>query len=492
MAAAAYELVTLVSRLILPRLILTYFGSAYNGITQSATQFLNLISILNLGITASARVALYASVAKGDMERTSAILKATEKHMRKVGTILLLYLMLLTFLYPLVIDTGFPYWDVALLIFASGIGTFAELFFGVTYRTYLDVRQSGYISQIYGIAAILISLVVSVTMIKAGFSIQAVKLASASVYFIKQIIFNWRIPRKYRIDRHAEPHPEALSKRRDATAHSIANIVHDKTDIVLLTLFCNVKIVSVYTVYHMIMSMVGRTRSILTSGIEPVFGDMWARGEKEKIKRSLETFEFVMGAFISVMISSTFVLILPFVALYTKGVHDVEYILPAYAFIATAASSFQALRAPYLSLTQGAGFYKETKKGAYMEAALNIVLSIILVFPLGIVGVAIGTLAANCFRTFQYMFFVEKNIVTRGIRVPILKVLWAGATTAASTLLLYNKAGQLAASSWRAWILTAVCVVLINGAITLVSSLIFYRGDLKEAFALLKNMLRRK
>ena len=104
-----YEVLTMISAMILPRFVLAYYGSAYNGITSSASQFLSLISVLTLGVTASTRVALYKSLANNDLAKTSAIVRATEKYMRKIGLILLVYIIGLAAIYPLVVHTGFDF-----------------------------------------------------------------------------------------------------------------------------------------------------------------------------------------------------------------------------------------------------------------------------------------------------------------------------------------------------------------------------------------------
>lgn len=426
------------------------------------------------------------------MARTSAILKANEKHMRKTGMILFLYLLVITLVYPMVVETGFGYWDVATLIFLSGLNTFTELFLGITYQTFMAASQRSYVGHMFGIISKILSTAVQVIMLKTGFSIQMVKLAGASVFFVKLAVYNWYIPRKYHIDRHCEPDPTALDKRWDATGHAVANIIHNKTDIIVLTLFCDVKIVSVYTVYSMVLHMLEKAKNILTPSTESFYGDMWNRGETDKIKKALELYEYVMNVFTSVVIPATLVLILPFISLYVKGVKDVEYMLPSYAVISTVAAAFLALRSPHITLTHGAGFYKETKAGAYLEAGINIVLSVVLAQFFGIVGVGIGTLAANVFRTVQYMLFVDKHIVPRGMLVPLKKILWSGANVTVTTLLLYTVLGRIAYGSWTAWVLCGFISVAAGAAVTLLSSAIFYRNDLKEAVTFVKNMLRRK
>lgn len=88
-----YEIVAMVCGLILPRFILSAFGSSYNGMISSIAQFLDYISVLTLGISGSTRIAIYKANASNDPYKVSAILKATEQYMRKVASIFILYLI---------------------------------------------------------------------------------------------------------------------------------------------------------------------------------------------------------------------------------------------------------------------------------------------------------------------------------------------------------------------------------------------------------------
>ena len=51
------EIVALICGFILPRYVLTYFGSSYNGITQSVSQFLSVIALLRAGVGGATRAA---------------------------------------------------------------------------------------------------------------------------------------------------------------------------------------------------------------------------------------------------------------------------------------------------------------------------------------------------------------------------------------------------------------------------------------------------
>jgi len=492
LTAAISEIVALVCGLILPRMILANYGSAYNGITTSATQFLSAVSILTVGVSGTTRVALYRSLADGDIKKSSAIVRSTEIYMRKIGLILLVYIVGLSILYPIFVQTGYEWLDVAVLVAAAGIGTFGQYFFGTAYTAFLSANQSVYIYNIFLIATVLANTVISAVLIKLGCSIQIVKLSSAFVYFLRPLMQSLYVSKRFKIDKRCKPDNSALALRRDVMAHSLANIVHDNTDMVVLTLFCNVKIVSVYTVYNLVMHALKKTQGVFTSGTEAIFGNMWVKGEADKIKKALGYYEFIVGVLVSTIFATSFIVILPFISLYTKGVNDVEYVLPTYALVISLAQAWFCLRAPYLTLVQGVGHYKQTKTGAYFEAGINLITSVILVQFIGIVGVAVGTLIANVFRTVQYAWYIDRSIAPRGMKVFIFKVVWAIANAAVSYFIAAPVVREYAHLSWQNWILCSFFSIAVCAVITLASSLIFFRSDLTGVIGIAKNMIKKK
>ena len=493
MTSTLLEVLTMLSGIILPRYILRYFGSSYNGITSSASQFLSMISVLTLGVTASTRVALYKTLVKHDTSGTSAIVRATERYMRKVALALAAYIVVLALVYPLVVHTGFPYLDVALLILIVGINVFGELYFGVTYRTFLMADQSIYISNLFSSISIILNLIISIVLIKAGLSIHVVKLGGAMVYFLRPLLQNIYVTKKYKLDKHCEPDMSAINRRGDAMMHAAANIVHDHTDIIVLTLFTDVKLVSVYTVYNMVMSSLKKIQSVFTTDTEPIFGSMWANGENDKIGKNLSVFEFLVNAFNAVAFGTAIVVILPFISLYVPhNVNDINYILPTYSVVISLAFATQGMRIPYLALVQGIGHYKQTRNAAIAEAAINIVVSVVLVNIIGIVGVAVGTLIANIYRSTVYALYIEKNVLHRGKHVFILKYSWTFVCmmiiVVPARLLVQN----ILINNWLTWILVSACVVIYSCVVVLLAAALCYREDLKYAVNVAKAMINKK
>ena len=130
----AYEIVAMICGLIMLRLILASFGSSYNGMISSITQFLDYISILTLGVSGATRVAIYRANADGGIREVSAVLKATERYMRRVAITFVAYVAVLTVVYPYIVRNEFRWGVSASLVVIIGIGVFAEYFFGITKR----------------------------------------------------------------------------------------------------------------------------------------------------------------------------------------------------------------------------------------------------------------------------------------------------------------------------------------------------------------------
>ncbi len=485
----AYEVVAFICGLILPRLILQYFGSTYNGIISSAVQFLAFISILRMGIAGATRVALYGPLANNDLTKISGIVNATERYMRRVGIFLLIYIAILAAVYPFVAETDLEHWVSALLIVIIGAGTFAQYFFGITYQTLLAADQSSYIYFGISIGQTIANTIIASALILTGFNIFIVRLGSAIVFVTTPILLRLYVRRKYKLDDSAPCDDSGLKGRWNVMWHSIANIVHANAGIVILTLFVDIKIVSVYTVYYLIINGLQKIMQIFTTGLEGAFGNMFARGEHSIANRNLDIFEFLMFSFVSVVFSCAIVLIVPFVGLYTKGVHDVNYIVHTFAYLAVIAMGVQCIRQPYLTVVQAAGHYKETRYGAAFEAIINITLSLSLTYKYGLMGVTIGVFAANLFRTSQYIYHLRHNILHRKLSKALTTFAWLTMNFVIIICVCFKLLELYAISEWTHWIIAGFLCFFISLAITVLSALLFQRNKFMMATEVVRRML---
>ncbi len=484
-----YQLVYFLCGLILPRYLLLYFGSDYNGVSSSITQFLSFITILQFGIAGSTRFSLYKVLAENDIKGISGIINATEKYMRKIGLVLLVYIGVLAFVYPHIASTSLPAFEVGLLVLIIGASSFSQYFFGITYQILLTADQKQYIYYAISTVATCLNTVIAVVLMKTGQNIFIVKAGSALIFVLVPIILSIYVSKSYMIDKSVLPDKTALKSRWDVMWHSVANIVHDNTDLVVLTVLADVKQVSVYTVYYLVINGLYKVLSIFTSSLEAAFGNMFAKKETETAYRNLEFYEFFMCAFVSVVFSCALVLIVPFVKLYTKEIDDVNYIEPVFAAIAVIAQMVMCIRQPYLTVVRAAGHYKQTRNGAIAEAVLNIVISVVLTHFWGIAGVAIGTLAANLFRTLQFASYLRKNIINRPLRKPISMMIWTAFNVVVVCFISHLILKSVAVTSWFEWVIAGVICFVAAATVTALTSVVCCRKNLKTSLNLIKRLV---
>ncbi|MBR4461152.1 MAG: polysaccharide biosynthesis C-terminal domain-containing protein [Erysipelotrichaceae bacterium] len=471
------EGVALICGLVVPQMILTTYGSVYNGITQSITQFISYISLMKAGIGGATAVALYKPLAENNTQEISEVLASTEKFMRKISLIFILFIASLSIIYPTFIVKEYDWWFTASLIFIIAISTFGQYYFGFTYQTLLAADQKDYITGTLDIITTIMNTIVAIILINNNFSLHIVKLGSSLVHLFTPLFLYFYCRKKYHIISRIKPSEDRIPQKWDAAAHEVASFVNNNTDVVILTLFATIPEVSVYTVYHYVIANLKKIVTKFTIGFGSAFGDMYARNEIELMHTNLSIFELIIYSFTSVLYSVTLVMMLPFVAIYTRKVTDIEYIRPLFSFLLILGGVFNCFRVPYRVITIAAGHYKQTRNGAITEAVLNIVVSVVGVILFGLIGVALGSLVAMAFRTLQYVIYLSNNIMYRDIRYFMKHAFLCFAIMVAVYFIaqLYIPATM---DSWLTWILYASVTTIIAMILTLVTDYIFYKEDL--------------
>lgn len=480
------QIMTVICGLILPRTIIKTYGSNVNGLISSITQFLAYITLLEAGIGPVIKSVLYKPIANKDKTQIEKILKSAQKFFNIISYIFITYLIILCFIYPIFVNNEFSFEYTVSLILIISISTFAEYFFGMVYKLYLQAEQKTYITANIQTLTVLLNTMFSVILIKMGTSIQVVKLVTAFIFVLRPLLQNMYVKKKYNINLKEVKEKYELKQKWDGLAQHIAAVVHGNTDVTILTIFANTAEVSVYTVYLFIVNGIKNLVQAFTGGIDATFGDMYANDEHEKLNESFKNYEFFYYTIITIVFSCTLGLILPFVQVYTNGITDVNYYRPVFGILIVCAEYMWAIRLPYSSITLAVGHFKETQKGAWLEAIINIVISIILVQKFGIIGVAIGTLIAMTIRTIEFMYHTSKYILKRKQVYSIVHSFVTVIQTVIIYSFIYLLTKKIVFTSYIQWIKYAIIAGLISCVVTMLINCILYKNETKETINIIK------
>lgn len=213
-----------------------------------------------------------------------------------------------------------------------------------------------------------------------------------------------------------------------------------------------------------------------------MIGKAIAVSDYEQANKYMEIYEFVVSNAATIIYGCCIYLLPSFVLIYTHGMTDVNYYRVIFSTIIILAEYVYCVRDPYEAVVYAAGKFKETANSAYIEAIINIVLSIILVFKFGLEGIAVGTFIGMFYRMLYLVWFVNKYImpysiwktakrfcISIGIMVVSYLLVSILDSTGSPTLILWMKNG-------------GICFVVFC-IITITSNLIF---DNKLSLAVLR------
>lgn len=487
-SSLSYQVISLVCGFVLPRLFIQHFGSDVNGLVTSITQFLGLISLCDLGVGAVVQSTLYDPLSRNDMHEVSKIVISAEKFFKNVARLLIIYTLLLVFLYPLIHKDEFDYLYTASLIIVISISTFAQYYFGMTYRQLLNADQLGFI--VFSIQSIVLVLntIICYVLMKFDASIQLIKLVSSLLFVLQPLLFLLVARRKYALDKTIILTEEPIKQKWNGLAQNIASVVLANTDVFVLTIMSSLQNISIYAVYHMIVAGVKQIIMSLTNGMLAMIGNMLALGENDKLNKTFDVFEWVIHTVVTIAFGITALLIIPFVQVYTKGFNDAEYIVPLFAVLITLAEASYCLRLPYNMVVMAACHYKQTQRSAIIEALINIFISVILVHQYGLIGVAIGTLIAMVYRTIYFAIYLQNNILKRKLTIFVKHVVVDILSVA--VLIMFVKIAEplyiMNAETYLSWIWLAVKISVTSVIVVGLVNFLAYKYVIVQIFTMLK------
>ena len=399
--------------LVLPRMILVHYGSEANGMMQAINQILSYAVLFEFGIGGVILAAFYKPLAENDKEAISDIFNYTKSYFKKISILFLGLVVVLAFTAKFIISTGFDYMYVVSMVLILSLTTYFSYYFGIPHQLLMKSHQKIRIVNGIQIITILVNFAACVLLINAGCTIHMVKLVSAFVFLLNPIVYRIYVRKNFEISKNIYDPERKYPRKRDGVIHHFSYFIHENTDIVLLSIICGAATVSVYSVYNSVMIMTTGILTAVSSGISGAFGNMIALRENDKLKEQFDKYECANTAVGFSFFAVIMILILPFVRVYTNGIEDIEYVRPLFALLIGLGSLMYCIRIPYAIVVGAAGHYNETKSGALIEVIMNLVISIILIKPFGMVGVAAGTFFAMAYRTFYTVWYLSKNILKR-------------------------------------------------------------------------------
>lgn len=360
-------------------------------------------------------MALYKPLANEDDEGISEIFNLIGQTFRKIAGVFVCFAVVLSVSMKFFVDTQYSWFFVFTMVLILSTQTYLGYYMGMPYRFLMTADQKLYIIQFTQIITTVLNLLLCLLVMRLGGGIHMVKLTSVSVFLLNPLVQRLYVKRHYHLSRKVTAGNTQHIQKRDGVIHHLSYFIHRNTDVVILSLLGSLHAVSVYSVYHTVINVLEQLLASISSGLSGLVGRLIARKAIRELNRIVDRYEACSNVLATGVATVCAILILPFVSIYTGGVTDVQYRQPLFAILMIAGSYAYSIRHPFGCVVSAAGHYRQTRAGAVGEVVINLALSLILVKPLGLVGMALGTFAAMSFRTLHTVWYLSKHILHRPV-----------------------------------------------------------------------------
>ena len=380
-------------------------------LNQLFYQIFAYIAIADIGFGLIINKQLYKALSKDDKKEVNNIYSSSKIFFRNIGLIMFGIALVTSFFvqYLTKADVSPLYIQLVFIIFI--FRNVVDYFF-VAPRCVLEADQ-----KLYKINHLLKSIkiletIVEVVLVLMGADYLIVLLPGIAITILIDLYMNHKVYKEYPwLKDNKKFNKKHLSGTRHVIWQKLSGLLSSNTDIILISTFINPLNVIIYTSYNYVCQYLSDTIYIVGTAITPSFANLLHKENEDKkysVFTEINILFFFIGSFAMIMLYG---FLTPLVSFwmgneYTSG----RIILLFFCLIA-----FQKIvDRPMGMIINSYGLFKETQVACVVEALLNLVLSLILVKPLGILGVLIGTFASKLLvTTIQYPLYIMKNIFNK-------------------------------------------------------------------------------
>ena len=418
------QFVNILVNFLMPPIIVSSYGSTINGLVSTIRQIMQYIQLTGAGIAQASTIAMYKPLAEKNEKELSGIYNATRNMFSKAGNIFSIITLIVAIIYPFFVKEQINYLTVFFLIIVIGISGASEFYFCGKYNALLNANQENYFVAIAQTFGSITNLIFLIFLTKLKQNIIIVQLGMSCTYILRIILLTFYVRKKYPyIDLNEKPAYEKINQRNDAIVHQIASLIVNGSSTLIVSLILGLKEASIFSVYLIVFQGINTVCFIVSNAIYASFGEVIAKNEHEVLKKAFNIYEFIYFIIISIIFSCTFLLIMPFISLYTVNMTDANYNQPILALLFIIVGLANNIRIPALTIVTGAGHFKETKWRAVLEMLLNIFGQFSFGLLFGLNGVLLGCILSFSYRTLDFIIYSHKHILKTNAKDSFIRIL---------------------------------------------------------------------
>lgn len=492
----AEKFIVIIVSFVLRTVFIKTLGIDYVGLDGLFTNILSMLSLSELGVGIAMTYSMYKPISEGDNDKLVSIMRLYKNVYRVIALIIILLGMLLLPILHLFINE--PPSDINVYYVYLGFLINTALSYLFTYkRSVLTAHQQAYKYTLIDTLSKIIILGIQCAALLLFKSYYLYLIVGIVCTFSENAIVSFYVDRLFPFLKSKDVKKLDFNEKSSIIKNIKALFLHkfgdfaiNSTDNMIISAVINVTTVGMVSNYNLIISGINTFVNNFFSSLSAGIGNLIVEENREKQFQFLEKLNFI-GFWIYGFAAVCFYFLLsPLV----QALWGEELALSWEVVVLMAISQYlTGMRVPLSTFKTAAGIYKQDKFVPLIQAAVNLVISIVAVIYIGLPGVFLGTIASSVlvaswnrpYIVYKYAFNISPKRYFQKYAVQIVFIV-------AVILLLRTVFGMF--PSLGAWpdifIKVVVCTVVYNGFLMF---LFFRTPEFSGLLSMLKKrLLRRK
>ena len=477
--------------LIITKLIILKYGSDFNGLNATASQFISMLLIIEGGFTIATNVALFKPMALNDQYAINKILSATRKIFNKIGISFFLIGSGASIIYALIINSDLPPITSFLVFLMTIISTSFNLYYATKYRILLQSDNKEYILNSIHIFTLILSQLLILIIVFSNGHMLLVRFSTMLGAIVNSLLIAKITQKKYlSINFKEEPDYESISGTKDIFVQKITSMIYSTIPILFIAGTVGTVYASVYVVYNNVFRLLSSVIYAFINAPIMGFGKLIAEKESEYVLKVFLQYEFIVNYVMFTLLSTATVLIMPFINLYTIGITDANYYNWIIALLLIGITFFEIIHVPSGNIINMAGKFKVGRKIQTLASIVLVSGMIIGNITFGFYGILLSVLITAILLAFLEIIYIHSRYFI-GAMFSFLKQLIPNLAVIVPVILLEIKMlPQL--HSYIDFFVAGIILVILNAGILLIVNYFTNRNIMLDVIMRLMTTIKSK
>lgn len=410
----------LVLQFVLRTVLIYVMGAEYIGLNGLFTNIFSFLSLTELGIGSAIVFSMYKPIAENDIEKVKTLQNLYKKFYSIIIIVIFALGMVLTPFLKFFVNGEVPSDINIYVLFVMYLLNTLVGYFCAHKRSLLFAYQRNDVENKIRTFCLLLSTVLQVIVLLV-FKNYYVYFSISILFMVVECVLIYRTANKMYPEIRGKSNPlDADTKKevvKNVTAlsmHKIGSAVVFSTDNILTSIFCGIVVLGAYSNYSLITAALTSMFALFINALQGSVGNLVASQTNEYAYSRFKVLRLIFSYLSAFTTICLVVLLQPFIKLWTN---DAIYLLDFSTVILICLSFyFSRMRVSVGTFKDAAGLFWNNKWMPIAESLVNLGVSIVLGYFMGINGIFIGTIVSTLVAPFWVEPYVlYKHYFKRGV-----------------------------------------------------------------------------